>query len=101
MILFEDEKGREYEAHLLAEFEFEHKKYALFKEEALSHDVDLEEEKMLVLMRILIEDKDGGTVYHSIDDEDEFQRVQEFIYNALLAAEAQRYPQHGPSRRTH
>ena len=99
VIVFEDENGKEYEARLLAAFEFEHKRYALLKEESTPSNMEPDQE--LVLMRVLIEDAEGGTIYRSIDDEAEFKRVSDYIYNALLEVESEMYPDQGNSKRKH
>jgi uncharacterized protein YrzB (UPF0473 family) len=100
ILTFEDDAGREYEARLLAQFEVEHKKYALLKEEPPPEDGS---DPIMIIMRILMEDESGGTVYLAIEDESELSRVQHHIYNALLEVESELYspPDDSRPRRSH
>ena len=100
LLTFVDENGQEYEARVLAEFEFENKKYALLKEEAKTQAIEADARNQYIIMRILIEDQVGdGTIYRSLDDESEFKRVQSYVYNALLEYESKKHqPQEKPKR---
>jgi uncharacterized protein YrzB (UPF0473 family) len=102
ILTFVDENGQEYEARVLAEFEFENKKYALLREEPLPATVDAESEQQYIIMRVLIEDKAGdSTIYRSLDDEAEFKRVQTYIYNALLDFESRKHVGEDKPKRMH
>lgn len=74
-----DEHGHNISFKLLDIIPFENKEYALVQNPKVEDNDD-----SIVLMRLITE-QDGGYSFETIDDDDEFERVSEYVDEVITA----------------